>query len=82
MLKGDTSKMFEELRKENQTLQLQRKYEEGSLQEEELSISQKEELLALYQKQIANLEITIKEQKETFARYKKQIQEKRKKQQS
>ena len=63
-------------------MQLQRKYEEGSLQEEELSISQKEELLALYQKQIANLEITIKEQKETFARYKKQIQEKRKKQQS
>ena len=56
MLKGDTSKMLEELRKENQTLQLQRKYEEGSLQEEELSISQKEELLALYQKQIANLE--------------------------
>ncbi len=72
--------MLEELRKENQLLQLQRKYEEEMIKKEELSESQKEELLALYQKQIADLEKTVKEYEETFERYKSQVQEKRKKQ--
>lgn len=72
--------MLEELRKENQLLQLQRKYEEEIIKKEELSESQKEELLALYQKQIADLEKTVKEYEETFERYKSQVQEKRKKQ--
>lgn len=72
--------MLEELRKENQLLQLQRKYEEEIIKKEELSESQKEELIALYQKQIAELEKTVKEYEETFERYKSQVQEKRKKQ--
>lgn len=72
--------MLEELRKENQLLQLQRKYEEEIIKKEELSESQKEELIALYQKQIADLEKTVKEYEETFERYKSQVQEKRKKQ--
>lgn len=72
--------MLEELRKENQLLQLQRKYEEEIIKKEELSESQKEELLALYQKQIADLEKTVKEYEETFERYKSQVQKKRKKQ--
>lgn len=72
--------MLEEIRKENQLLQLQRKYEEEMIKKEELSESQKEELLALYQKQIADLEKTVKEYEETFERYKSQVQEKRKKQ--
>lgn len=71
--------MLAELRKENQLRQLQRKYEDGEIQEEELTKEQKEELLLLYKQEIANLEAQITDCQETLKGYKAKILEKRKK---
>jgi len=70
--------MLTELKKENQLLQLQRKYEASEVREEELSEEQKEELLALYKKEIANLEIELANNQKKLESYKAKIIEKRK----
>ncbi len=52
-----------ENRKRKELLELQKKYENGEVLEEELSEEQKEELEKLYDEQISELDIKIKEKK-------------------
>lgn len=66
-------------KEENELIMLQRDYENGKIKEEELSESQKKELLTLYKKQIATLEEETAKYQRIKESYKAKIIEKRKK---
>jgi len=70
---------IDELRKENRLLTLQKEYEKGIIKKDNLSDTQKQELLTLYKKQVKSLEDNIDEYKRIMDNYKKKIIEKRKK---
>lgn len=65
-----------ELKKENEILSIQREYEKGIIKEESLTNNEKEELIALYKKQIKTLEENIINQKNKLISYKINIRKK------
>ncbi len=69
---------LDELRKENKLLKLQKDYENGIIEEENIEENEKKELLQLYEKQIESLEIDINNYKKILEDYKTKIINKRK----
>ena len=79
-LTGNSDKnLISQLKQENTALNLQREYESGNVFEDQLTDTQKKELLHLYLRQIQTLEDTALEYKKKLEDYKLQIIEKRKK---
>lgn len=65
--------MIDELHKENKIIKIQRDYENGKITENELSESDRQELLNLYKKQIVNLEENIATYNKMLNSYKEKI---------
>ena len=61
------------LRKEQELLSLQERYENGDIKEEELTDTEKQELTVLYKKQIRILQENITEYKNKLNNYKEKI---------
>lgn len=64
---------IEEISKEYKILELQRKYENGSIKEDELSDYEKDSLKKLYKKQIETLKTNIAIKEKEILGYKEQI---------
>lgn len=64
-------------RKERSILEIQEKYEEGSLTEKDLTATQKKDLEKLYNSQIGTLEYRVSIYKRQLENYKNLIEEKR-----
>lgn len=68
-------KLLEELEEQRKILELQRKYESGIVQEENLTEEEKEKLIALFNQQIEILERNIENYKKTLRYYRDKILE-------
>ena len=67
--------LLEELEEQRKILELQRKYESGIVQEENLTEEEKEKLIALFNQQIEILERNIENYKKTLRYYRDKILE-------
>lgn len=67
--------LLEELEEQRKNLELQRKYESGIVQEENLTEEEKEKLIALFNQQIEILERNIENYKKTLRYYRDKILE-------
>ena len=66
------TKFINQLQETGKILELQRKYEEGIIKEEELTEEEKEKLIKLYKEQIASLKIEIENNDRKIEYYKKE----------
>lgn len=73
------SNIIEELAEENRILELQRKYENGSIKEQELTSDEKIKLEELYKKQIKTLDENKEMYEKQLLDYKQRIVKIRKK---
>ena len=73
------TKFINQLQETGKILELQRKYEEGIIKEEELTEEEKEKLIKLYKEQIASLKIEIENNDRKIEYYKKEMLEEIKK---
>lgn len=68
-------RLLEELEEQRKILEMQRKYESGIVQEENLTEEEKEKLIALFNQQIEILERNIENYKKTLRYYRDKILE-------
>lgn len=73
------SNTIEELSKEYKILKLQKAYEKGIIDKNDLTYEEKDDLINTYKKQIETLEINIDIKKKELLRYKEQIIEQKNK---